>query len=519
MTVFTSPLPSLAPRRQSITDRLFEGLAYEPDRDAVIDGPSGAALTAAELRSRIEHLAGGLQASGVGPGTMAAIFAPNLPDYATAFHGVAYAGGSVTTINPTYTAHELGHQLADSGATMIFTLSALLPLVEEAITDTDVSRVVTFDAGGPETLEDLMGDPLDAQIPVDLETHTVVLPYSSGTTGLPKGVRLSHRNLVANVDQFIAALEIYPGETTLAFLPFFHIYGMNVLMNAFLGRGAGLVTMSRFDLEAFLGHIQNYRIRQIMIAPPVALALAKHPLVDEFDLSSLEVLISGAAPLGADVAAAVGERLGSVMMQGYGLTETSPVTHVCPVTDVRPGSVGIIVPDTECRIVDPETGKDLGPNQEGELWMKGPQIMLGYHNAPEATAETLTDGWLHTGDLAMFDADGHCYIRDRLKELIKVSGFQVAPAELEAELIGHPDIADAAVIGMPDPKTGERILAFIVPRQGTEPDPDAIIGFLSDKLASYKRPTEIRTLEAIPKSASGKILRRVLKTEMAPQFG
>lgn len=512
MTTYHSPLPAPADSGLSVTQRLFQGLDRNPDQVVLVDGPSGAVLTAAALKSRIQRLAGGLVAQGVGPGVTVAIFAPNMPDYVTVFHAVALAGGAVTTVNPTYTAHELAHQLADSGASWLFTLSALEPVAEEASVGLTLTRI-RLDGTGPGTLEDLLAEPLTAQVPVDLARDLLVLPYSSGTTGLPKGVRLSHRNLVANVDQILGGLEVRPGEMTVAFLPFFHIYGMNVLMNVFLGQGAGLVTMPRFDLPAFLTHLQTWKVRLVLIAPPVAVALAKHPMVDQFDLSALRVMMSGAAPLGGDVAAAVGARLGCTVMQGYGMTEMSPVSHIAPVPGAKAGSIGVLLGGTAARIVDPATGTDLGPDQEGELWVKGPQVMLGYHNAAEASAATLTDGWLHTGDLAVVDRDGHFFIRDRLKELIKVSGFQVAPAEVEAEILAHPDVADVAVLGLPDAETGERVVAFVVPQPGCTVTAEALAAFLEDRLARFKRPAELRAVTAIPKSASGKILRRVLKAQ------
>lgn len=515
MTIYRSPLPDIRLRDISITERLFEGLGADPDRVVLVDGPSGAALTAGALRDRIRRLAGGLQARGIGPGKVVAIFAPNMPDYCTAFHAIAFAGATVTTINPSYTATELTHQLAASGAAMVLTLPALMDEVAVARAGTAVTEVISLTAcDRAPSIDEVMAAPLAAQVPVDLTRDAVALPFSSGTTGLPKGVRLSHRNLVANVDQVHQALEILPGEMTVGFLPFFHIYGMNTLMNVFLCRGAGIVTMPRFDLAAFLGHIQTWRMRLVLIAPPVAVALAKHPVVGDYDLSSLRVLMSGAAPLGGDVAAAVGARLGCTSIQGYGMTEMSPVSHISPLADARAGSVGIILPNTECRIVDPVSGADQGPGAEGELWVRGPQVMLGYHDAPEATAATLTDGWLHTGDLAAFDGDGHLFIRDRLKELIKVSGFQVAPAELEADLLGHPDVADAAVIGIPDDLTGERPVAFIVAAAGRVPDLAAIHDFLAERLATFKLPRDIHVVAAIPKSASGKILRRQLKAQL-----
>ncbi len=359
-----------------------------------------------------------------------------------------------------------------------------------------------------------MGPPLLAQVPVDLDTHVQVLPYSSGTTGLPKGVMLSHRNMVVNIDQALALLDVREGETSVAFLPFFHIYGMNVLMNTFLAQGAALVTMPRFDLEALLGHIQTHRVEKLLIAPPVAIALAKHPMVDQFDLSSLQTVLSAAAPLGADVSEALSRRIGANVIQGYGMTELSPLTHAVPRRTPRAGAVGITAPNTTTRIVDPVTGADCGPDAEGEVWVKGPQVMIGYHNRPEATVAMIEDGWLKTGDLGVVDADGYLFIRDRLKELIKVKGFQVAPAEVETQLLGVPGVADAAVIGIADDEAGEVPMAFVVRSPGSTVSEADIMAALAGKLVSYKVPRRYEFIDAVPKSASGKILRRVLRDRL-----
>lgn len=507
-----SPLQDVALRDISVTERFFEGLARGADRPLLIDGPSGVAFTGADLRERIARLAGGLAARGIGPGSVVALMAPNMPDYAVVFHGVAYAGATLTTINPTYTAPEVAHQLRDSGATLLITIPAFLPVAEAGAAGTDVAEIVVIgEAEGRASLEDLMGDPLAAQVAVDLDAHVQVLPYSSGTTGLPKGVMLSHRNMVVNIDQTLALLDLQEGETSVAFLPFFHIYGMNVLMNSFVAHGAALVTMPRFDLEALLRHIQTHRVEKLLIAPPVAIALAKHPLVDQFDLSSLQVVLSAAAPLGADVSEALSRRIGARVIQGYGMTELSPLTHGVPHRTPRAGSVGITAPNTATRIVDPATGQDCAPGEEGEVWVKGPQVMIGYHNRPEATAAMIEDGWLKTGDLGVVDADGYLFIRDRLKELIKVKGFQVAPAEVETQLLGVPGVADAAVIGVPDDEAGEVPMAFIVRSPGSEVSEAEILAALAGKLVSYKLPRSMEFIEAVPKSASGKILRRVLR--------
>ena len=518
MTVFRSPLGDIVLRDMSITERVFEGVATRHDHPVLIEGTAGRAMTGGEFIASVKSLAGGLSDSGFGKGATVAIMTPNLPEFCTVFHAVAWAGGTVTTVNPSYTAHELNHQLMASAATLLVTVPQLMPVALEAIVDTGVRAVaVVGEAEGAVPLAEFMGTPLEAQVPVDLDDHIVLLPYSSGTTGLPKGVMLSHRNLVANLDQILPVAGLEPGELTPAFLPFFHIYGLEILMNAYLTAGAGLVTMPRFDLEQFLALAERHRARRLWIVPPVAIALAKHPLVDRFDLSSVEQVNSAAAPLGAELAEAVGKRLGCIATQAYGMTEMSPASHVTPLRAARPGSVGITIPGTECRIVDPVTGADLGPGEEGELWVRGPQVMKGYLNNPEATAACLdADGWLRTGDIAAFDEDGYLFIRDRLKELIKFKGFQVAPAELEAVLVAHPDVADAAVVGMPDDEAGEVPVAFLVgagDRRLTLEETDA---WFEGQLAHYKRVRRVEYLDAIPKSASGKILRRLLRTRPSP---
>ena len=516
MTEHRSPHPDLPLPDVSITERLFKGLVQAGDRTILIDGPSGLSYTGTALQDRIRRLAGGLMAEGIGPGSVVAILAPNHPDYVATFHAVAYAGGTITTLNPTYTAPEAAQQVQDSGARLLITIPACLDTARAATTGTAVREIITIgEADGHRTLEDLLGPPLAAQVPVDLTSHVLALPYSSGTTGVPKGVMLSHRNMVVNVEQALKLLEVRQDETTVAFLPFFHISGMTVLMNLSLGHGAGLVTMPRFDLQAFLTHIQTHRAERVFIAPPVAIALAKHPMVDQFDLSSLKIIMSAAAPLGAELSAEVERRLGCKVIQGYGMTELSPVTHIAPAGDPRHGSVGVTLPNTVTRIINLETLKDCGPDEEGEVWIKGPQVMLGYLNRPDATSAMIQDGWLRTGDLGVVDVDGYLFIRDRLKELIKVKGFQVAPAEVEAQLLRLSGVADAAVIGVPDDEAGERPMAFVVRQPGSEGIEEEITQTLRAHLASYKVPRRIVFIDAIPKSASGKILRRVLRDRLA----
>jgi 4-coumarate--CoA ligase len=517
MTIFRSHLADIAISDNTVTERVFRTLEQTPARVVLIEGTSGREVTAAALMDDIKRLAGGLTEAGFGTGHTVALMAPNMPEYCTVFHGVAWAGGTITTINPTYTATEVRHQLKDSRAEILITVPDFLATAQEAIQGTGVSKIVVIgQAEGATSLSDMMGAAIERQVPVDLDEHILVLPYSSGTTGLPKGVMLSHRNLTVNIDQSLELIKVQDGETTIAFLPFFHIYGMNVMMNMFLSGGATLVTMPRFDLEAFLTLSQNHKVRQLCAVPPVALAMAKHPMVDQFDLSALEVFVSAAAPLGADLSDACAARLNCATIQGYGMTELSPVSHFVSHTATRAGSVGRCAPNTLSMIVDVETGKPLGVGEEGELWVKGPQVMKGYLNNATATAETIdADGWLHTGDIARFDEDGYMFICDRLKELIKVKGFQVAPAEVEAYSQSHPDIADAAVIGVPDDEAGEVPMAFVVPTAGAQVDFDVIKAFLRERLSSYKVPKEFAIVDAIPKSASGKILRRLLRDSLA----
>ncbi len=514
--IYNSPLPPVPLTGQTITEKLLAGLAGHPQEVVMVDGPTGRELTAQALALGVARLAGGLVARGMTPGEVTAILAPNMPEYAIAYHGPLYAGGTVTTINPAYTTAEIHHQLVDSGATRLITTPELVETARTATTGTAITEIAVIGAGAGDgsdasPLSDWMGDPLPAQVPVDVTDHVAVLPYSSGTTGRPKGVMLTHRNLTVNMDQNVPFAIVKPGEWTVAFLPFFHMFGQTVLLNLHLVMGAKLVTMPRFDLALFLRLCADYRTPMMFVVPPVAVALAKHPVVGDFDLSATRRLLSAAAPLGGEVAEVVAHRLGIVAVQGYGMTELTTTSHATPLDTNRPGSVGVAVPNAECRIVDPETGQDA---PLGELWVRGPHVMKGYHGNPEATAATITpDGWLRTGDLGSFGADGYLTLHDRLKELIKVKGFQVAPAEVEAALLTHPDIADAAVIGRPDQDAGEVPVAFVVRQSGSTVDTAAILAHLAVLLATYKLPATIRFVEAIPKSPSGKILRRLLRED------
>jgi acyl-CoA synthetase (AMP-forming)/AMP-acid ligase II len=516
-----SPLPDVEIPDLPLTEYVLAGGAGQPDKPALIDGASGRVMTYGELEDAIRSLAGGLAAAGFGPGDVLALMAPNGPEYAVVFHGAALAGGTVTTINPAYTQAEVHHQLTDSGARILVTIAPLAAVAARACGGTAVAEVYLLGEAGKadgaegtlpvRPLGALAGSPLAAQVPVGPD-DVVALPYSSGTTGLAKGVMLTHKNLVANVAQTLGAIPSASDERLMAVLPFFHIYGMQCMMNCGLRAGATVVTLPRFDLEQFLRAHQDYRITRSFVAPPIVLALARHPMVDSFDLSHLRLVNSGAAPLKAELAAECGKRLGCDVIQGYGMTELSPVSHLTPPGWFRPGSVGITAPSTQTRIVDPVTGTDRDTSAEGEVWVRGPQVMKGYLNNPQATAATVdADGWLRTGDLGYVDADGHLYVVDRLKELIKYKGFQVPPAELEAVLLRHPDLADAAVIGLPDDEAGEIPVGYVVLRPGAEASPAEIMRFVAGEVAHYKQLRRLEVIDAIPRSAAGKILRRMLR--------
>ncbi len=482
------------------------------DRVALVDGTTGRSYSYAMLDHLVGRCAAGLAERGVAKGDVVGIFAPNVPEYAVAFHGVARAGAIATTINSLYTPDEVAFQLRDAGARRLITVPPFLDRALPAARAVGIDDVIVFgEADGASSFADLVATGADVPEPaIDPPSDLVTLPYSSGTTGLAKGVMLTHRNLVANIAQFSAIRHIDETDVTLAILPFFHIYGQTVVLNGALRHGATVVTMPRFDLEQFLSLIQEHRVTALYVAPPVVVALGKSPLVDRYDLSSIRFIISGAAPLDADLQRSVAERLGCEVGQGYGLTETSPVTHASPQgLPTVYGSAGRLVPNTEARLVDPSTGAD---GTVGELWLRGPQVMTGYLGNAEATAATIdADGWLRTGDIATVDGEGWFTIVDRLKELIKYKGYQVPPAELEGLLLTHPAIADAAVIGVPDEDAGEIPKAFVVLKADAILTPAEIMGFVAGHVAPHKRIRDCELIEAIPKSPSGKILRRVLR--------
>lgn len=547
MAISSSPRVSLAPYPRVHLSHYFERSArLWPGKVALIDSVSAAEYTFHDSWMAASRLARRLQDDGIGKDDRVAIFAPNSPEYVIAFHAILLAGATVTTLNPLYREREVGHQLGDSSPKAIFVTAAALPVVESVWSDGKVYNL--------EEAWQLAADAAGEHKPVSFDpvNDIAVLPYSSGTTGGPKGVMLTHFSVASNIRQTLASGLIDNFGILIDFLPFYHIYGMVVLMNAGLAAGATQVIMPRFDPQAFFELIARYKATNLFVAPPVMLALANLPAEAKVDFSSVRFVLSGAAPLAPDIARRVAERYGVTVLQGYGMTEASPVTHISLIGRDKLGSVGVLVSDTTQRVVDLDSGVDLGVGEVGELLVEGPQVMKGYWNNEQASAECLIiedpakpldrgDGiksddpfalrsdagpgdplqlpraseswrgrWLRTGDIVSMDEEGYITVHDRAKEMIKYKGYQIAPAELEALLIEHPAIVDAAVIPKADEEGGEAPKAYVVIKEGANLSAEEVQAFVAERVAPYKKVREVEFIDAIPKNPSGKILRREL---------
>lgn len=494
-----------------VAEYVFAGAAARAGQPAIVDGRTGQQVTYGDLVDRIDLVAGALRRLGIGARDVVAIMGGNSWRYAVAAYAVLRTGAALSPVNTLYRDVEVTAQLRGCRARLVFADSALAGRVRGV-------PVIGIDAPiGPD------GRSLDALArrgrglgPVDVDPDGVaLLPYSSGTSGVSKGVLLTHRNVVANMCQTAAFMTgLTERSRVLGLPPFFHIYGAQIVLNMTLWAGACIVTLGRFDLDEFLATIDRHGTDRVNVSPPVLTALAKDPRVDAYDLSALRYLFSGAAPLAEPLAEQVRQRLGCRIRQGYGMTELSPASHAVPDDrdDLPVTSVGLAVPNLTCRVVDPLTGLDVAPGQPGELWCRGPNVMRGYLDDPTATADAIdAEGYLHTGDLVRYDDDRVFTVLDRLKELIKYKGHQVAPAELEAVLLHHPDIEDAAVVGRPDPVAGEIPVAVVVLRAGAQLTERAVTDFVADHVAPHKRIRSVRFVDGIPKSLAGKVLRRQLR--------
>ena len=492
-----------------------------PDKIAIID--EDRKFTFKEISETSDRLASGLVELNVQKGDRIGLLSPNCAEFAIAFFGILKAGATVSTINSGYREREIAHQLNNSGAQILIVHHSLVPMAEAARNDIPALQkllVITEDPKEELSFWKIIktapaGMPM---VSINCKSDLAALPYSSGTTGLPKGVMLTHHNLTSNVKQCFQR----PGEAAtcteqdviLDFLPLFHIYGMTILMAQAIAVGATQVMMGRFNMETFLSLISEHRVTGLYAVPPVGLNLIQYPNLSNYDLSSLRWIVFGAAPMSTDTQKRISKVLNVPVAQAYGLTETSPLTNHDNIdaNKARPGSIGPASADTETKVVDLSDGESELPFGEiGELLVRGPQVMKGYFRNEEATAETITsDGWLHTGDMVQMDEDGYVWIMDRKKELIKYKGFQVPPAELEGLLLEHPAVSDAAVIGKENLESGEIPKAFIVKTTAHDTNEEELMAFVASKVATFKHVREIEFVESIPKNPSGKILRRIL---------
>jgi acyl-CoA synthetase (AMP-forming)/AMP-acid ligase II len=517
--IHRSPLPA-PPIEPSVAEAALRHAAVDPAAVAVVDGATRESLTRGELAARSAALAAALRARGIGAGDLVAIAMPNLAWWPVVAMGAWRAGAAISPLSPLWTADESARVLRRAEPRLAIAFAPFAASLGEALGTAGLGEVELVVAGGEAEgatpIEALLaldaGDPFAAPdlAPSDL----AAVPFSSGTGGLPKGVRLTHGNLAAGAAQatsgFRAAGAYDADSVVLAGAPFFHSIGLTLMLAAPLALGARIVTFPKPQLEPLLALVAGHGVTHAALPPPVFDALEHHPAVEEHDLSSLLLIVTGGAHTSAESELAVSERVGCLARQGYGMTEATCTISCALTAPSTPGTVGWLVPGTEARLVNPQTGADAARGEPGELWIRGPQVMEGYHGLPDETAAAITsDGWLRTGDLVAIRDDGQLEIRDRLKELIKVKGASVAPAEIELVLRQHPAVRDAGVVGAPDAERGEAPIAFV--ELDAEADPDEIADFAAARLASYKLPREIVVIDDVPRLPTGKILRRVLR--------
>jgi long-chain acyl-CoA synthetase len=536
--------PSLEYPRVPLTHFLEQAAAEFPDHPALYF--MGRRITYRELLAMSYQFANALIKRGVKKGDRVAVMLPNSPQAVIGYYGSLMAGATVVMTNPLYTERELIHQLNDSGAETIITLDLLYSRVAAVKASTPLKRLmitsvgdflpffkkmlyplvqkkqghhpqITYGGDVEPFLSVLKESAINPVTPeVDPEKDIALLQYTGGTTGLAKGVMLTHRNLVANALQCQAVMYkfVRGRERILAALPLFHVYGMTTVMNKGISIAAEIILVPKFNVKQILKLIDKTKPTLFPGAPTMYIGLINHPDLPKYDLSSISACVSGSAPLPVEVQRRFEELTGGRLVEGYGLTEASPVTHSNPIWGKRiSGSIGLPWPDTDCRIVDPSTGEELPQGEIGELAVKGPQVMLGYWNRPEETAAVLRDGWLLTGDMGYMDADGYFYVVDRKKDMIIAGGYNIYPREVEEVLFEHPAVQEAAVIGVPDPYRGETVKAFIVLKEGAQVSEEELERHCRQRLAAYKIPRIYEFRKELPKTMVGKVLRRQLLEE------
>ncbi len=486
-------------------------------------------ITFKKMDELSDTFAAALHDMNVNKGDRVALFLPNIPEYVISYYGAPKAGAVITAMSPLFKERELEYQLNNSGAETIVTLDSLYPLVKGIRKKTKIRRIILTGTPPLNFVKDPQVHPFQdlmeryAPEPPKLEINPMedlaALQYTGGTTGVPKGAMLTHHNLVSNAVAFATWLHAREGkEVFMAALPLFHIYGMTTSMNAPIYKAENMVLIPRFDPKVILEAIEKHRVTVFCGVPTMYIMLLNHPEADQYDLSSIRFCVSGGATLPPDVQKKFIELTGGVLIEGYGLTEASPVTHVNPadatMKTVKIGSIGLALPDTEAKIVDPKTGaRDISFGEIGELVVRGPQVMRGYWNMQEETKAVLKEGWLYTGDIAKMDEEGYVYIIDRKKDLIKYGGYSVYPREVEDVLYEHPAVKICAVVGKPDPVAGEIPKAFVVLKEEKNATEEEIIEFVKGRVAAYKRVREVEFRKDLPMTSVGKVFRKALRDE------
>ncbi|KAK7329810.1 hypothetical protein VNO77_23990 [Canavalia gladiata] len=527
--IFRSKLPDISiPTHLPLHSYCFQNLSQFRNRPCLINGDTGETLTYAEVDLTARRIAAGLNNIGIRQGDVIMLLLRNCSQFALAFLGASHRGAIITTANPFYTPSELAKQVTATKSRLIITQSAYVEKIKSFAENNDV-MVMCIDSPVSEGVLhfSVLSNADETEVPaVKINPDDVVaLPFSSGTSGLPKGVMLTHRNLVTTVAQLVDGENphqyTHSEDVLLCVLPMFHIYALNSILLCGIRAGAAVLIVQKFEITTLLQLIQKYKVTVASFVPPIVLALVKSGEAHRYDLSSVRAVITGAAPMGMELEEAVKARLPhAILAQGYGMTEAGPVSISLAFAkepfEIKSGACGTVVRNAELKIVDTETGASLPRNKPGEICVRGTKVMKGYLNDPEATERTIDkEGWLHTGDIGFIDYDDELFIVDRLKELIKYKGFQVAPAELESLLIAHPNISDAAVVPMKDEAAGEVPVAFVVRSNDSKITEDEIKQYISQQVVFYKRINKVFFTDSIPKAASGKILRKELTARVS----